>query len=60
MATIETVHAARTELERIILSHITQFEKETGVYVESVDLTHEERIGENLPQTYGVKLDIRL
>jgi hypothetical protein len=50
----------RKRIEQIILKTINDFEKKTGLVVESIDLEHRRKIGDEKPKTRTVSLKVAL
>jgi hypothetical protein len=50
----------RKGVERVILKAIKDFEKRTGLVVESIDLEHSRKIGDEKPRTKIVSLRVAL
>jgi hypothetical protein len=48
------------ELETLILNSVREFEEETGLYVDRVDLSRTHPIGGPYPKLYRVELRVEL
>lgn len=57
---IKEAQKAKITLEETLLIHINRFEQEADLHVEQVDLEQIQGIGDRLPQTRSVKVQVEL
>jgi len=57
---LSVIKAKKKILEGIVRETVTEFEKETGTFIQSINLGRSTEIGERHPVLYGVQAEVTI